>query len=120
MKIVVTGGRDFNEPYFVGRHLDKLHAKYRFTALVEGGARGVDRFAKHWARQATPAVIHISEQLTQDEWDQYGKMAGAVRNGRMLRIHTPALVIAFPGGSGTANCVELAEALGIDIVRIGR
>lgn len=50
-------------------------------------------------------------------WDFYGKKAGPIRNTWMLKYATPDLVIAFPGGGGTADMVAQAEAAGIDVFK---
>jgi ABC-type Fe3+-hydroxamate transport system substrate-binding protein len=46
---------------------------------------------------------------------KYGPSAGPIRNGRMLE-YKPDLVIAFPGGRGTANMVKQARKAGIAVV----
>ncbi len=38
-----------------------------------------------------------------------------IRNQQMLKDHTPDLLVAFPGGSGTANMIERARLAGIEI-----
>jgi YspA, cpYpsA-related SLOG family len=49
MKVIVCGSYDLPSPGFVWHALDRLHAELRFTALMEGGAAGVDRYAREWA-----------------------------------------------------------------------
>lgn len=49
MKILVCGGRNFRSPAQVFKALDDLHAKMPITELMQGGATGVDQFAKEWA-----------------------------------------------------------------------
>lgn len=52
------------------------------------------------------------------DWAKFGRSAGSRRNGAMLREAKPELVLACPGGAGTADCVTQAEALGIRVERI--
>jgi len=59
---------------------------------------------------------HIQEFKAQ--WDKYGKAAGYRRNARMLEHPAPDLVVAFPGGPGTANMVMLAKRAGIPVREI--
>ena len=44
------------------------------------------------------------------DWDKFGRAAGPIRNAQMLREGKPDLVVAFPGGRGTANMVAQAKA----------
>lgn len=48
-----------------------------------------------------------------------GKAAGPIRNQRMLDEGKPDLVVAFPGGRGTADMVRRAKAAGVP-VRLNR
>jgi predicted Rossmann-fold nucleotide-binding protein len=41
-----------------------------------------------------------------------------VRNRQMLTEGRPDLVVAFPGGKGTANMVALARKAGVEIVEV--
>lgn len=50
-------------------------------------------------------------------WKKFGKAAGPLRNVKMIEEGKPDVVIAFPGGHGTANMVALAEASGIPVIR---
>jgi len=48
----------------------------------------------------------------------HGRAAGPIRNRQMLEEFRPAIVLAFPGGAGTANCVKTARELGILVKEI--
>jgi len=50
------------------------------------------------------------------DWNKDGKAAGFVRNARMLRDGRPELVVAFPGGKGTAHMVKLARDAGVAVL----
>ncbi len=112
MIVVVTGGRDYSNVAHVYQTLNTIHRETPITELVHGAARGADTLASLWARhkgvECTPVYA---------EWKKFGKRAGALRNEEMLRRFHPALVVAFPGGSGTANCVSIAESMGLKILR---
>jgi hypothetical protein len=47
-----------------------------------------------------------------------GKAAGPIRNQRMIDEGKPDLVIAFPGGRGTADMVSRAKKAGIPVQEI--
>jgi hypothetical protein len=49
-------------------------------------------------------------------WEKYGKPARPIRNQKMIDDHKPNLVIAFPGGRGTADMVFKARSAGIEVL----
>lgn len=111
--MLVCGGRDFPSPAQVFRYLDEYHAKTPISELIQGGARGVDTFAKEWAWH-NGLIIYTCKA----EWEKYGRAAGHIRNARMLEWK-PDVVIAFPGGSGTANMMMQARKAGVPVVEAG-
>lgn len=104
MIVLVTGGRNFNDPAFISRHLHVIHAGEPITLLIEGGARGADRIARNWAENRG-----IPVRTFPADWDKYGRAAGHIRNTQMLEEGKPDLVVVFPGGAGTANMARQAE-----------
>ncbi len=103
-KVLVTGGRDYKNKKYVFKVLSIFHKELNFTKIVEGGATGADTFAKEWAKEN-----NIDWQEYKADWDQYGKAAGGIRNRYQYNTEKPNLVIAFPGGSGTADQVLVAK-----------
>lgn len=112
MKVIVCGDRDFRSPAQVWRELDRLHAEFGFTAIMQGGATGVDAFAREWA--TTKPEVH--RYACKADWGKHGRAAGPIRNARMLEWK-PNAVIAFPGGPGTANMVKQATEAGVKVIR---
>ena len=117
MRVLVCGGRDWREAELVEGALDRLYAaRGPFDRLIHGGARGVDRIAGKWARQNG-----VLEWDFLPEWHRAGTPDGALRNQRMIAEAQPDLVVAFPGGLGTADMVERARAAGVEVVEpLGR
>ena len=105
-KILVCGGRDFNDLKQMFSVLDAIHTKHNITCLVSGRASGADSLACLWAdRNNVATSIHYAD------WDKYGKSAGPIRNQLMLELHPDIKqVIAFPGGSGTRDMTDRALA----------
>ena len=97
------GGRDYNDAEYVTRQLDALHKVHNFSKVVHGGARGADTLVKNWAiMRGIPCTEYPAF------WGVYGRSAGYRRNSQMLGEGNPDLVVAFPGGPGTANMVKLS------------
>lgn len=113
MKVLVCGGRDFGNFPILCRVLDGLHQKYGFTALIQGGARGADSLALHWARKN-----HVPSETFYANWTAEGHRAGPKRNQFMIDAGKPNLVVAFPGAAGTADLVRRAKAAKIPVLEI--
>lgn len=47
-----------------------------------------------------------------------GGRAGSLRNQQMLDEGQPALVVAFPGGTGTENMKRIARSAGVRVLEI--
>jgi hypothetical protein len=117
MRVVVTGGRDFDDRAMLWAGLDRLYELSPITELIEGGARGADNFAGEWARWVNQAagqevVKHITVEA---EWTKHGKSAGYLRNVRMADMR-PDLVFAAPGGRGTTMMISIAHDRGIRVI----
>lgn len=111
MKVIVCGGRSFRSPAQVWRGLDEIHSERPITQLMHGGANGVDRFAREWAAKKPT----IKRYVCHAQWDKHGRKAGPIRNKHMLNWK-PDLVIAFPGGAGTADMVKQARSAGVIVL----
>jgi hypothetical protein len=111
MKVLVCGGRDFNDALTLGSWLGGIHKKQGIDLLIEGGARGADYMARKFAEwQGIPVKTFTAD------WERHGKAAGPIRNKQMLDEGKPDLVVAFEGGRGTANMVQQARAAGVKVL----
>jgi hypothetical protein len=48
----------------------------------------------------------------------YNAAAGGIRNQRMLDEEKPNLVVAFPGGNGTADMCRRANSAGLEVIEV--
>lgn len=113
MRVLVCGGRDYSDVSRVYAVLDKLHREAGIDCLMQGGARGADILASVWATKN-----HVLQEVYEADWENQGSFAGPARNKRMLDEGRPDLVIAFPGGRGTADMVRKARKAGVEVVEI--
>lgn len=120
MKILVCGGRDFAYRDLLFETLDGL-TDARMpdeVTIVHGGARGADTLADQYAKKHDFDVKEYGA-----DWGRYGKGAGAIRNQVMLESEHTAkepidMVVAFAGGTGTADMVRRARVAGIKIIEV--
>lgn len=114
MRVLVCGGRDFTDSVFIVNTLFRLEEEYGdFTEVIHGGARGADTEAGRFAQ-----LRHAKEIVFRASWEKHGKAAGVIRNQRMLDEGKPDLVVAFPGGRGTADMVRKARAANVPVVDV--
>lgn len=112
-RLLVCGGRDYDNREHVYATLDRVHARRPIGVLIHGAARGADTLAADWA-----AVQGIEVWAFPANWNRDKKAAGPIRNAAMLRTAQPHGVVAFPGGSGTADMIQRAEEAGVKVMRV--
>ncbi len=112
-RILVCGGRDFVMTDHYAAAFHDVVGRAGATTLIHGGASGADLEAGKLAHGRGLQVIVYKAQ-----WGRDGKAAGPIRNQRMIDEGKPDLVVAFPGGRGTADMVRRAETAGIRVVSI--
>jgi len=123
MRILVCGGRNLDDYDLVRRTLESLFPPATDdmatwlppadTVIIHGGAAGADDLADQWA-----VVNWVSVEEFKADWKLHGRAAGPIRNQRMLDEGKPDLVVAFPGGRGTADMVRRAKAAGVEVREI--
>ncbi len=111
MRVLVCGGRDYADYEYLQRQLFKVHNIVAITEVVHGAARGADRMADQWAKWR-----NIPVRAFPADWSRLGAAAGPTRNQQMIDEARPDLVIAFPGGKGTADMCNRARACGIRVL----
>lgn len=132
-RVLVCGGRNFGaipddcpweslrsyreraerERFILRETLDTLLLDRGIGVIIHGAARGADTLAGLWARRNLVAVLPFPA-----DWKRDGKAAGPLRNARMLAEGNPDLVVAFPGGRGTADMVAKARAAGVEVMEV--
>ena len=111
MRVLVCGGRNYENYSLVERRLSSLLPKLKM--IIHGAATGADSPAQRFAEENEIPVIQFPAR-----WDLYGRAAGPIRNQEMLEIGCPDLVMAFPGGRGTAGMVRLARMANVKVEEI--
>ena len=110
MKVLVCGGRNYNEKAIVFSTLASIHDSENITEIIHGGASGADNLADVWAKS-----MGIPIKEFKADWEKHGRAAGPIRNQQMIE-YKPDLVVAFPGGKGTADMIKKAKTNKIPIL----
>lgn len=111
--VIVCGGRDYSDRVRLYAALDAVHAKKTISLLHHGAARGADTLAEAWAKDRG-----VPFRAWPADWANYGRAAGPRRNAEMLAGSEADLLVAFPGGTGTADMTNRCKAAGLQILAI--
>lgn len=120
INVLVCGGRKFgvnnmDEIVAFFKCMHSINDSQAIKKIISGGASGADALAREWAE-----VNSIPFKEYPADWRHYGRSAGIRRNQQMLNEEDIDLVVAFPGGVGTADMVQRALANDINVLRIER
>ena len=113
MRLLVCGGRHFEDAEMVHHELTALHWRKPISVVVHGSIAGVGIIAEEWARRHGIAVVRYPPN-----WEFYGKKAEGLRSDFMLTDSRPDFVVAFPGGRHTADLVQRAINVGLAVLAI--
>lgn len=104
MKIAIVGSRTFQNYDLLVDKLLPFHLAGLFDMIISGGARGADLLGEKYA-----TYYEIETAIFKPDWDIDGKVAGFIRNQRI--VDACDMVIAFWDGksSGTQDTIEKAK-----------
>jgi hypothetical protein len=105
--LLCCGGRDYTDSRTIDHTLKAIHLKHQINLLIQGGARGADSICERWAKLNGVHTARVDAL-----WDFYHLGAGRRRNRAMLFLK-PDMFVAFPGGNGTQDMINIAVAAGI-------
>lgn len=112
--VIFCGDRAYLGWQEIRAKLTDLRQRYRSElVVVSGGARGADMLAK-----SSCIALGIEHREILADWVGHGRAAGPIRNQQMLDEGKPDLVVAFPGGTGTADMVRRAKAAGVRVIEV--
>lgn len=122
MRILVCGGRDYRDSRTVWNTLSNvLFTRWpyggwpepKWFTIIGGEAKGADTLGKQFAEDMGCQYLGFKP-----DWETYGKSAGFRRNTDMLVEGKPDLVVAFPGGVGTAMMVRISKEAGVEVIEV--
>ena len=107
-KLIVAGGRDFNDAVLLERVLIALaDVDYADMALsiVSGMARGADALGYQFAQANGVKCYEFPA-----DWDTHGKRAGFIRN-KQMGDSADGLLAFWNGSSGTEHMISYMQSL---------
>jgi len=108
MKVIIAGSRDITDMDHVVEAVKQ--SGYEITEVVTGMARGVDTLAEQYGFDK-----HLNIQRFEAKWNQFGKLAGRIRNIEMA-VYAEALIAVWDGKStGTRHMIEKALEKGLKV-----
>lgn len=119
MKLLVCGGRDYDDQSAVAWELNRYAMQHDDLAIICGydpddrRFQGADQLAFEWAVRMKVPVFPFPAP-----WKLKGRAAGPIRNRRMRDWGRPDAALAFPGGRGTADMCAALETTGIIAARV--
>lgn len=111
MRLLVCGGRNFSDTALLRSCMNAAVVGETDVVVIHGDARGADKLAGAIAESAGITVLVFPA-----DWNKHGRSAGPKRNQQMLDEGKPDLVLAMPGGVGTADMIRRAKTVGIKVV----
>jgi predicted Rossmann-fold nucleotide-binding protein len=109
-RVLVCGGGDYQDWLAVAGTLRRARDSSPIGLIIHGCDPGAATLAVRWAR-----VAGVPTSGFDADFRSHGPAAERLRNERMIVESKPDLVIAFPGGEGTADLVSRAKVAGVPV-----
>ena len=120
MKVIIAGGRKFDDYLFLEERCDHLLANSTDIEIISGAAPigntpfgkllGADQLGQFYALQRGYPVTTFPAQ-----WEEFSRAAGPIRNNQMAK-HSDALIAFWNGFStGTENMIVAARKYGLRV-----
>jgi predicted Rossmann fold nucleotide-binding protein DprA/Smf involved in DNA uptake len=112
IKVIIAGGRDFNDYALLERILTRLLSKTPLeeVLIISGGAKGADKLGERYAKEKGIAL-----QVFPADWDKHGKKAGYLRNAEMAKEGTHLVAFWDGQSKGTKHMIDLARKRNLDV-----
>lgn len=107
MKVIIAGGRDFNDYELLKAELNLIlciRVMREDLEILSGGAKGADALGEQYAKEYNVPVKRFPA-----DWNKYGKSAGPIRNTEMAKYAEGCIVFWDGKSKGTKNMIETAR-----------
>jgi len=104
VKVIIAGGRDFNNYDLLCRKADKILSRQTEIEIVSGTAKGADKLGELYAKERGYKIIHYIP-----DWNFFGKSAGYIRNEEMGRYADGLIAFWNEKSKGTKHMIDIAK-----------
>jgi len=107
MRLLICGDRNWRDKSAIIEIINKFQP----NIIIEGCANGADKLAGISGNELGIEVMRFPA-----DWEKYGRAAGPIRNGQMLREGNPDIVVGFhyniDESKGTKDMLTRAKKAG--------
>ena len=104
MKVIIAGGRDFNDYEYLKNTLRYSFPSPSQIEVVSGMARGADMLGARLARDYKLRLHKFPA-----DWDKFGKSAGFIRNEQMAKFADACFIFWDGKSPGSKSMIDLAR-----------
>lgn len=111
MKIIIAGGRDFEDYNLLKEKCDKILSTINEKIIIVSGcAKGADMMGEKYANDLGHQIVYFSPN-----WRLYGSRAGPVRNREMVE-YADSLILFWNGvNKDSVDMLEKAKEKNLSI-----
>lgn len=110
MKIIIAGGRDFNDYATLCAFCDLALRNQIEIEVVSGTASGADKLGERYALERRYDITRFPA-----DWEKYGKAAGYKRNAEMANYADGLIAFWDEKSKGTKHMIDLAKKANLRI-----
>lgn len=111
MKVIIAGGRTFNDYEMLCQKCDRALHKQKDIEIVSGTANGADKLGEKYANERNYKLTQFPA-----DWDKYGKSAGYKRNEEMAKYADALIAFWDKNSKGTKHMIDLAKRYELKII----
>jgi len=104
MKIIIAGGRDFDDYEMLCRRVDNILSRQTEIEIVSGRAKGADQLGERYAKERGYII-----KMFPADWNTYRKAAGYIRNTEMAEYADALIVFWNYRSKGTEHMINIAR-----------
>ena len=110
MKVIIAGGRDFDDYKRLCSYCDYLLQNKDDVEIVSGTAKGADKLGEKYAKERDFSIKRFPA-----DWGTHGNRAGYLRNEEMAD-YGDALIAFWDGQSkGTQHMINIADKKSLEL-----
>lgn len=110
MRLLVCGGRHFDDAVLVEAELTAFHAATPISVVIHGGLPCIGMPVESWARRNKVHVVRYPANFS------LGKSGDSLRDAFMLGDSRADMLLIFPGGRRTAELLREAERKQVPVI----